>query len=386
MRIASIISAIESFAPPALQEKWDNTGLQVGSVRDECSGVLLCVDVTEDIIREAADRGCNLVVSHHPLIFRGLKNITGATMAQRAVVEAIRRGISVYSCHTALDSTVGGISYAMAAMMGAKVMRALSPCADVLDKITVYVPRDKAEDVRLLLLDLGSGIRIGAGNTDDPARPDRSDCLSSEAESTTLSAPDAPAPAPDTAPGFELDELIAHRPLTRVETVVPRWRTRSIVAALQDSPLFGSQELSVEVTALSNNDPAAGLGVYAVFDEPLTFDELTSKTREVFGTGAIRISSMADTDATFTRIALCGGSGGEFIPDAIRSGAQAYISADIRYHDFAEHGADILIMDVGHFESESCSKDIFYAILTNKFPNFAVYKSELEKNPVKYLI
>ncbi len=167
---------------------------------------------------------------------------------------------------------------------------------------------------------------------------------------------------------------------------MPRWRTRSIVAALQDSPLFGSQELSVEVTALSNNDPAAGLGVYAVFAEPLTFDELTSKTREVFGTGAIRISSMADTDATFTRIALCGGSGGEFIPDAIRSGAQAYISADIRYHDFAEHGADILIMDVGHFESESCSKDIFYAILTNKFPNFAVYKSELEKNPVKYLI
>lgn len=384
MKIASIISAIESFAPPGLQEKWDNTGLQAGSPRAECTGVLLCVDVTETVVEEASERGCNLIISHHPLIFRGLKSLTGATAVERTLLAAIRAGIAIYSSHTALDSTVGGVSYAMARMLGAKVMHVLAPAPALMEKITVYAPRELEEDVRLMMLDLGTGIRTGAGNIPDPNRPDTASCINSYAEAVTLRSPETSAPDPESDPDDDLYTLISHRALTRVETVVPSWQTRQILSSLSDSPLF--HDLSVECTPLSNSDPGVGLGVYAVFDEPMAFEELLDRVKTAFGTGAVRCSTTpAEIDHTITRIALCGGSGGEFIPQAIRAGAQAYITADVRYHDFVDFGKSVVLMDIGHFESETCAKDIFYSILTNKFPNFAVYKSELEKNPVNYL-
>lgn len=383
MRIGTIISAIESFAPPALQEKWDNTGLQVGNPAEECSGVLLCVDVTEDIIAEAAEKGCNLVLSHHPLLFHGLKSISGATAQERAVIAAIRLGIAVYSTHTALDSTVGGISYTMARMLGADVVSVLEPACGKMEKITVYAPRSKADDVKLLLLDLGSGTKIGAGNTADPLRPDDAVCLSHDIEAEVLSLPKTDSEASGSA-NDDLDSLMRHEALTRIETQVPSWRLGSIMSALSEAEIWPN--LSVEVCTLDNTDPGCGLGVYAVFSEPVSLQELVNRVKDTFGCTTIRMSSRPEPcEGGITRIGLCGGSGGEFIARARRCGAQAYISADIRYHDFADCQNSIILMDIGHFESESCAKDIFYRILTNKFPNFAVYYSELEKNPVKYL-
>ncbi len=257
---ADIISAINNYAPLSLQEKWDNSGVQLGDVTAPCRGVLLCVDVTEQVVAEAARRGCNLIVSHHPLLFKGLRNITGSTPVERAVIAAIRGGITVYSGHTSLDSAPGGISHCMVRMLGARFESVLEP----------------------------------------------------------------------SAPGAE-----------------------------------------------------TGLGAVAVFETPLNEDAFVRLVKDTFGSSVCRCSRPAGRN--IERLALCGGSGGEFIPRAVASGAQAYLTSDVRYHDFVDHGGDIFIVDIGHYESESCAKQIFYRIISEKFPNFAVYYSQTEQNPINYL-
>lgn len=262
-RCADIINAIEDRFPLSNQESWDNSGLQVGDPAAPCTGVLLCVDVTEQVIDEAIARGCNMIVAHHPLIFKGLKNITGANHVQRCVIKAIASGIAVYASHTPLDKTPGGISDAMAARLGATITGTLDPATD-------------------------------CTGTDRPA-------------------------------------------------------------------------------ALGAVAPIA----------PVEADALVEVVKNAFTRHPLLCS--AARPASIHTIAFCGGSGGEFIPAAIARGAQAYITADVRYHDFVDYGRDIFILDVGHFESESCAKDIFYAIITQKFCNFAVYYSESENNPINYL-
>lgn len=358
MRLAYVISAIEEFAPRALQESWDNSGLQIGLPpgQDECTGVLLCVDVTEAIVAEAVERGCNLVLSHHPLIFKGLRSITGATIPERAAAAAIRAGVAVYSAHTSLDSTEGGVSYAMAGMLGARVLRTLAPAEMPMERISVFCPRDRADDIRLLLLDAGP-----------------ESALSSDLDRDSLET-GSTAGVPDFG--------ILHTPLTRVEVTVPAMRRDAILMRLAGSPVTHT----VQVQPLADRPGAYGLGVVAEFAGETTMGRLAVMLHERFGTPAIRSSLIAaDSESPVHRIALCGGAGGEFIPAAIAAGAQAYVSADIRYHDFADHRADIALFDIGHYESENCAKDIFYNLLCKKFPNFAVLKSTKETNPVKYL-
>jgi dinuclear metal center YbgI/SA1388 family protein len=371
MLTGNIISAIEAYAPPALQEQWDNTGVQVGSRRRECSGVLLCVDVTPDVVREAIDRECNLIISHHPLLFKGLKRITGASLVEEAVILAIKHDITIYSAHTAMDSAQDGVSYEMAKRLGARCLSVLQPLADRALKLTVYVERSRASEIADALLD------AGAGDYNSPLAT----CSAADIAATSLDTADAPQSAPVFG---NIPNLISHTPLTRIETHVAAWRRADIEQAL--AQLNVNTHLTYEFQPLSTVDNNIGLGMRAVYDTPLTPAELIERVKMAFNSPIVRTSYREDkADMAITRIAMCGGAGGEFIPDAIRSGAQAFISSDIRYHDFVTFGDAILIIDIGHFESESCTKDIFYHVITEKFPNFAVYYSQLEKNPINYL-
>ncbi|MDE6310220.1 MAG: Nif3-like dinuclear metal center hexameric protein [Muribaculaceae bacterium] len=358
MRIRAIISVIESFAPPALQEAWDNTGLQVGDPREECTGVMLCLDATEAVIAEAVERGCNLVVSHHPLIFKGLKRLTGATVPERAVAAAIRSGVSVYSTHTALDSAEGGISYEMARMLELQPVRVLQPKGDTLTRVTAYVPRTAAEDVELALLDLGVPHARTAQFTGGSLERDDVD--------------------------EEIGWKLTHEPLTAVSVTMNSWDVAGALKAL-DGLGLEADKLSVNVEPLGESSRKMGLGIVARVEGSLTMREFASRVKQAFRLQRLRLSSGIQPDAPVRTVALCGGSGGEFIRAAIGAGADVYVTADIRYHDFVDFNPDICLMDVGHFESEICAKEIFYRLLTKKFPNFAVYKSELEKNPVNYL-
>lgn len=344
-----IIAAIEDFAPRWLQESWDNTGLQIGFPEGaDCTGALLCVDVTEEIIAEAVGLGCNLVVSHHPLIFKGLKSLTGRSAIERAALAAIRAGVAVYSSHTALDSTRGGVSYALAQALGATVVRALDPAEIRRFSLQVICPRDMVGAVRAIL----------AGQESVPE-------------------PDAPEAG---------DKLYSHRPLAAEQSVVDASGLGAVTAALDRL----GRGVSYTATPVESNNTALGLGVVADYAEPVSPAAFLARVKEVCGTPAVRCnlafsSMISDGAPAIRRIALCGGSGGEFIGKARAAGADVYLTADVRYHDFADNRSGMGILDVGHFESEKCAKDIFYHVLTKKFPNFAVYYSKIEKNPVQYL-
>ena len=360
MKLSFITAALEEYAPLSLQESWDNSGLQVGLPAEadgEVTGALLCVDVTEDIIAEAVRRGRNLVISHHPLIFKGLKRFTGHTVAERAVAAAIRAGVAVYSSHTALDSTRGGVSYEMARMLGARVTRSLAPAPTELLQLSVSCPESASDDVQLVILDNGA-----------------SKCCVASLTSSTVSA--------DDSDGISIG--IDSTPTCKVSANLSTSACRKVKEALATIP--GSTAFVYETTALRNDDITTGLGVVAEFDTPLTAAELLTMIKDRFDVPCVKAGGNFSPDTRIRRIALCGGSGGEFIPAAAAAGAQLYVSADIRYHDFAEYASSpMAIFDIGHFESESCAKRIFYNVIKNNFANFAVDYSDIEQNPVKYL-
>lgn len=261
--ISEIIDAIEEFAPANYQESWDNTGLQVGDKNAACTGVLLCVDVTPTVVDEAISRGCNMIVSHHPLLFNGLKNIVGETPVQQCVIRAIANGISIYSSHTAVDNTPGGVSHVMAQMLGVTPDAVLEP--------------------------------------------------------------------------------------------------------------------------LDGTDNGVGTGIVGELAQPLSPRQLVERVKEAFGSPIARCSNPVLAPQVIHRVAMCGGSGGSMFATAEHAGAQAYITSDTRYHDFVDHQNCIFIIDIGHFESEQCTKDIFYRIISQKFTTFAVYKAQCERNPINYL-
>ncbi|MBD5234402.1 MAG: Nif3-like dinuclear metal center hexameric protein [Bacteroidales bacterium] len=359
MTLAAIISVLEEFAPLRLQEKWDNSGLQIGlppHSDGECTGALLCLDVTEATIAEAVERGCNLVISHHPLIFKGVKSLTGRDATQRTVAAAVRAGVAVYSSHTALDSTPGGVSYCMASLLGAMPFAPLSPADGGRVEVSITCPVDAVDDIRLALLDIEGVDSI----------------LSVAAKSSYLDV--------DSDGSFALGETPAQRLVLTLDSS----RLRAVTSCLAGVP--DGDLCAVAVTPLEGKSSTAGLGLIADFPEAITAGQLVERLKKAFGCSVVRTSLAYDPAVELRRIALCGGAGGEFIGNAAAAGAGAYITGDIRYHDFADMADENLILfDIGHFEGENCFKSIFYHVITNKFPNFAVYYAGAEKNPVKYL-
>lgn len=355
---AAIISAIEEFAPASLQETWDNTGVQVGSLRAECTGVLLCLDVTPTIVDEAIRRNCNLIISHHPLLFKGLKRISGNSPVEESVMRAIAAGVTIYSCHTSVDSTSGGVSYKMAQMLGANPMNVLSPIEGNKVRLSVTIGCDKALNALTIISDFA---------------PDAA-CFKSERECyTTKQIADDPFGSTD----------ISTFPISTIETIVDKAKVSKVYEELISA--FGSDIAELTTEAVDTKDTRVGLGVYAIFDKAVSSMELIGRVKKAFSSPVARCSKLPDDDIQISRIAMCGGSGSEFISTAIRMGAQAFITSDTKYHDFVDFGEDILIIDIGHFESESCTKEIFYNVIRKKFPNFACYYSEIEENPIKYI-
>jgi len=261
-RHQDIIDIIEQAAPRCRQESYDNTGWQCGDPAAPCTGVMLCVDVTQPVIDEARARGCNLIITHHPLLFRATRTILPGDRVNDCLISAIRGGIAIYSCHTAIDNTPDyGVSFAMARALG----------------------------------------------------------------------------------------------LTAVTTLTP-------------GPVDGS-----------------GCGAVGNLRAPLTARQLVELVKRTFGSPVARCSHVPDTYETISRVALCGGAGADFIPDAIRAGAQAYITSDSKHNQFIDLTDRIFLIDIGHFESEECTKQIFYDIISKKMPTFALYKSTAEINPINYL-
>lgn len=365
MLIGHIIHELEKAAPPALQEGYDNTGLILGNAQNECTGVLISVDVTEAVVEEAINEGCNLIIGHHPLIFSGLKRLTGSTPQQRTVLKAIRAGISVYACHTSLDSTRGGVSQRMASMLGLTEVEPLEPVSDQMVKLQTYVPTAHLEDVRHALFDAGAG---HIGNYDS--------CSYTIAGQGTFRALTGADPYVGSINELhtEAEECL--------QMILPRWRKNAVESALRQVHPY--EEPAYEFIAVDGSLPGCGLGAVGNLKQSVTVQEFAEMIKQTFGSPTVR-SNATDFSAPVRRVALCGGSGASLIKRAIGAHAQVMLTSDVKYHDFTDMAGVITIMDIGHHESENCSKTIIFDIISEKFPNFAVRYAQSDVNPIKYL-
>lgn len=363
MLVQDITSHIESFAPLFYQESYDNAGLQIGQPDQEVKGVLICIDITDEVIKEALSLDANLIISHHPLIFSGLKKLTGSNYTERLVMEAIRQNLSIYTAHTNLDAVFTGVNHKMGEKLGLKNTSVLIPAPDQLRKLVFFIPEDHAEIVRQEIFKAGAG-HIGAYDMCSFNTPGKGTFRGSE----------------------ESDPFVGEKGTLhtesewRIETIYQREREDQIIKALKGSHPY--EEVAFDIYPLANKYDRAGSGAVGDFEKPLDELSFLGLLKERFTTPVVRHTSLLGRE--IKRIAICGGSGSFLLPAAKASGADAFVSSDFKYHQFFDAENRILVADIGHYESEQFTKEIFYELLTKKFTKFAVHLSEVNTNPVNY--
>ena len=361
MKIKEIVSALERFAPLPLQDGFDNAGLQIGLTEAEATGALLCLDVTEAVLDEAIALGYNLIISHHPLIFKGYKSITGKDYVERCILKAIKNDIVIYSAHTNLDNAQGGVNYKIAEKIGLKNLKVLEPKESNLVKLVTFVPYAQADVVRQALFAAGCG---NIGNYDS--------CSYNLRGEGTFRAKEGTHPFCGT-----IGEL-HHEEEVRIETILPIYKKAEVVKALVAAHPY--EEPAFDLYPLQNNWQQAGAGIVG---EPETELEFLKRIKKTFEVGCVRHNKL--TGREIQKVALCGGAGAFLLPQAIRMGADVFVTGEIKYHDYFGHEGDILMAEIGHYESEQYTKEIFYSIIRDLFPNFALQLSKINTNPIKYL-
>ena len=364
MKVKEIVSALERFAPLPLQDGFDNAGLQVGLTEAEATGALLCLDVTESVVDEAVALGYNLIVSHHPLIFKGYKSITGKDYIERCIIKAITHGITIYSAHTNLDNAPGGVNFKIAEKIGLKNVRILDPKEDCLLKLVTFVPVEQAEKVRKALFDAGCGC---FGNYDS--------CSYNLQGEGTFRALEGANPFCG-----QVGELHTEREI-RVETVLPAFRKSAVVKVLMASHPY--EEPAFDLYPIKNTWDQVGSGVVGELDEPETELEFLKRIKKLFEVGCVKHSRL--TGRLIQKVALCGGSGAFLAPQAVASGADLFLTGEIKYHDYFSYEDRILMAEIGHYESEQYTKEIFYSIIREMFPGLDVQVTRVNTNPIKYL-
>ncbi len=364
MTVKSICELIENIAPLALQESYDNAGLLVGDAQMEATSALVCIDITETVIDEAVQKNCNLIISHHPLIFSGLKRLTGQNEVQRCVAKAIKNDIAIYAAHTNMDNVLTGVSGKMAEKIGLKNSRILQPKQDILLKLVTYVPQIHSYYVREALFTAGAG---QIGNYDS--------CSFNSEGVGTFRANEYAQPFVG-----RTNELHSESE-TRIEVILPEYQKYKVLEALLKSHPY--EEPAYDFIRLKNDWKQVGAGIVGELEAAEDALEFLNRIKSIFNVPNIRHTNLINKKIKL--VALCGGSGSSFIPDAISAGADIYISGDIKYHDFFDAQNQILLADIGHFESEQFTKDIFYEIISKKMPTFAVQISDSKTNPINYL-
>ncbi|MGK2863520.1 MAG: Nif3-like dinuclear metal center hexameric protein, partial [Chitinophagaceae bacterium] len=346
-----------------LQENYDNTGLITGDGRWECSGIICCLDSTEEVINEAINKNCNLVIAHHPIIFRGLKKINGKNYVEKSVIAAIKNDIAIYAIHTNLDNVIDGVSGKMAEMIGLKNITVLDSKVGTLKKLYVFVPTEKSVEVRNAIFEAGAG-HIG----------DYSECSFNTDGIGTYKAGQGSHPYKGSI-GLQHQEK-EHK----IEIIFPGFLENKIVTAMKAAHPY--EEVAYDVLSLSNEHPKIGSGVYGELEEALNESDFLGLIKSVFRVSLLRHSKFRNTP--IKKVALCGGAGSFLISTALLSGVDAFLTADLKYHDFFDANGKILIADIGHYESEQFTIDMLQEILELKFPTFAVLKTKVMTNPVHY--
>lgn len=365
MKIAEVISFLESLAHPSLQEHYDNAGLITGDANWECNGIICSLDATEGVVKEAIEKKCNLIVAHHPIIFTGLKKINGKNYIEKTVIRAIKNDIAIYSIHTNLDNVIDGVTGRMAKMLGLQNVSVLAPKQNTLKKLFTFVPADKAEEVRNAIFEAGGGYIANY-----------SECSFNTAGEGTFK------PGPGTNPYTGDIGKRHYEKEVKIEAILPAFLESKIVAAMQNAHPY--EEVAYDVVDLSNIHPGIGSGITGELPEAITEKEFLSLLKNVFQLQIIRHTLFVGI--RIKKIALCGGAGSFLIPKALSANTDAYVTADMKYHEFFDANDRMLIADIGHYESEQFTISLLQEILEQNFPTFAVLKTEVNTNPVKYFL
>lgn len=364
MIIRDIIQVLEAFAPLPYQESYDNAGLLFGHAGMEVKGVLLTLDATEAVLDEAIEKGCNLVIAHHPIVFSGLKKINGSNYVERVVIKAIKHDIAVYAAHTNLDNVRGGVSAMMAEQLGLQQTKVLAPKKELLRKLFTFVPVADAEIVRAALFAAGAG-HIGKYG----------ECSFYHDGTGTFKG------AADTDPYAGKPGERHQEQETKIEVIFPAHLEAHVVRTmLQHHPY---EEVAYDIVQLENEYREVGSGLIGSLPEEMAELDFLRLVKERFKTGCVRYTPLRGKPVK--TVAVCGGAGSFLLKKAKSAGADAYVSADFKYHEFFDAENQLIIADVGHFESEQFAVDLFYHILTENFRNFAPLKSTINTNPVNYL-
>jgi dinuclear metal center YbgI/SA1388 family protein len=361
--IKEIIDVLEAFAPPSFQESYDNCGALTGQIDSECTGVLFALDCTEAVVLEAIQNKCNLIVAHHPILFSGLKKITGETYVERTIILAIQNSICIYAMHTNLDNVVGGVNAMLANKLGLSNLKVLAPKAGLLSKLVTYVPEKNHQTVLEALFKAGCG---NIGNY--------SHCSFNSKGTGTFMGNS------QTNPFSGEPEKLSIDPEVKVETVFYTHQKSKVIKALLANHPY--EEVAYDI--FHNNIDNQFIGSGMIGELPVEIDEVDFLTLIKENLNLKFLKHTNFTRKSIKKVALCGGSGVFLLKNAINSGADAFLTADIKYHEFFDADNKLLLIDAGHYETEQFTPEIFYSIIQNKFPTFAIRLSKINTNPVNY--
>ena len=363
MVIQDVINHLEKVAPLAYAEDFDNVGLLVGDKTEKLTGILVTLDTLESVVDEAIQEHCNLIVSFHPIIFKGLKKITGSSYVERVVLKAIKHNIAIYAIHTALDNAHQGVNDAICNRLGLTNKHMLIPQPQTIKKLTTYVPQEEAEQLRKVLF------KAGAGNIGN-----YSNCSFNTEGTGTFKGNEQSSPTKGKKGHTHKEEE------TQISVTYAKHLEPSILNALFTTHSY--EEVAYEITTLENKNQHIGIGMVGELETPMEETAFLTFFKSKMNTPWVKHSALFGNP--IKKVAVLGGSGSFAIEAAKANGADVFITSDLKYHDFFTAENNIILADIGHFESEQFTKNILVAYLTKKITNFAVVLSKTNTNPVKY--
>ncbi|MBT4915980.1 MAG: Nif3-like dinuclear metal center hexameric protein [Formosa sp.] len=363
MIVEDVVMHLEALAPITYAEKFDNVGLLVGNKNSELTGVLVTLDTLEIVIDEAIEKNCNLIVSFHPIIFNGLKKITGSSYVERVVLKAIENKIAIYAIHTALDNAFVGTNAGLCEILGLQNKKVLIPQVSTIKQLTTYVPKENAESLRAALFEVGAG-SIGNYNS----------CSFNVNGKGTFKGDE------NSSPVVGKKHVLQKEKEVQINISFEKHLEKSVLKTLfQNHPY---EEAAYKIITLENTNQHIGIGMIGVLENPMSSLAFLKFIKKKINCNLVRHSRLLNTK--IKKVAVLGGSGSFAIEAAKSSGAQAFITSDLKYHDFFKAENELLLIDIGHYESEQHIKNILVAYLNKKITNFAVVLSTINTNPVKY--
>lgn len=364
MKLGTVIRHLEQWAPPAYQESYDNSRLLTGNPDMEVTGILVSLDCVENVISEAVARGCNVVVAHHPIIFGGLKSLTGRSYVERTVIHAIKNDVAIYALHTNLDNVATGVNHKIAGLIGLENTRILSPVSGKLTRLEVVCPDTATEAIR------EAAFAAGAGNVGKYERA----WFGVQGTSGFTAKPDA-----NPSQG-QIGKAVSETQ-TRLSFTFPSYLQSTVLSAIRRVHPY--EEFDHHLMALANVNQEVGSGMIGRLPQPENTEDFLRRIKATFRCGAVKHTAIHKPQVE--TVALCGGAGFFLLPQAIGQGADVYLTSDVKYHEFFDADGKIVLADIGHYESEQFTKELMADSLKNAFTELSVSISEVNTNPVKYI-